>query len=147
MRIFDDPDLFYDHLETTNACESGACLDKAWHGIHFMLTGESKGGHPPLSFLDTGGRVLEVVDMGPLPTRGLLAAEVAKIAKALANVNFDMAIERNDPCVAPGHVYPSGIWKDDHKTGHLYIRHHFEELRTFMVETARRGEAAIVFSL
>lgn len=30
-------------------------LHKAWHGIHFVLTGSAWGGEPPLNFLVSGG--------------------------------------------------------------------------------------------
>ena len=39
-------------------------LDKAWHGIHFLLTGSAWEGDEPLNFLVTAGEPIEGTDSG-----------------------------------------------------------------------------------
>jgi hypothetical protein len=58
-------------------------LDKAWHGIHYLLTGTAWEGDPPLNFLLVGGR--DVDDFESAHT--FTAAETRDIAAALARVD------------------------------------------------------------
>src|SRR5687767_14577361 len=44
-------------------------LDKAWHGIHYLLTGTAAEGGKPLDFLVSGGREVGNVDIGYGPAR------------------------------------------------------------------------------
>jgi hypothetical protein len=46
-----------------------ANLDKAWHGIHFLLTGTNWAGDPPLNFLVAGGAQVGDIDTGYGPAR------------------------------------------------------------------------------
>jgi len=59
-------------------------VDKAWHGIHYLLTGQAEGGPRPLSLAVLGGGDFgtedgygpaHVVRMGPIhPSNGCLPA-------------------------------------------------------------------------
>jgi hypothetical protein len=84
-------------------------LDKAWHGIHFLLTGTAWKGDPPLNFLLVGGR--DVDDFESAHT--FTAAETRDIAAALARVD-DAELRRR---FAPEEmmrleIYPE-IWDRD----------------------------------
>jgi hypothetical protein len=57
-------------------------VEKAWHGIHFLLNGTAWEGDPPLDFIVRGGRDLGH-DAGYGPARGFTAAELRGICKAL----------------------------------------------------------------
>lgn len=46
-------------------------MDKAWHGIHYLLTGTAWEGDPPLNFLVTGGREVGTEEIGIGPDEGL----------------------------------------------------------------------------
>lgn len=39
-------------------------IDKAWHGLHYLLTGTAWEGAPPLNFLAAGGREVGEVESG-----------------------------------------------------------------------------------
>src|SRR5688500_16813482 len=59
-------------------------LDKAWHGIHYLLTGTAWEGDPPLNFLVTGGREAGDEEDGYGPARTVTPAETGETASALA---------------------------------------------------------------
>src|SRR5512135_1798793 len=63
-------------------------VDKAWNGIHFLLTGDAQHGTPPLGFI-VGGKPLGDIDVGYGPARGFDAAEVRAIADALRPLTRD----------------------------------------------------------
>ncbi len=84
-------------------------LDKAWHGIHFLLTGTAWEGDPPLNFLLVGGRDVDDFESAHTYT----AAETRDIAAALAQVD-DAELRRR---FAPAEmmrleIYPE-IWDRD----------------------------------
>ena len=51
-------------------------LDKAWHGIHYLLTKSAWDGEPPLNFLLLGGKEVPGVIVGNNPARFFSAVEV-----------------------------------------------------------------------
>lgn len=88
-------------------------LDKAWHGIHYLLTGTASDGGPPLNALVSGGRELADVETGYGPPRTLTAAETRAFASALDELSDADLRSR----FAPGEmkkleIYP-GIWDRD----------------------------------
>lgn len=72
-------------------------LDKAWHGIHFLLTGTAWGGTPRLNFILAGGHEVAGVEVGYGTARAFSAAEVRAIAEALAPLDVDALRTRFDP--------------------------------------------------
>jgi uncharacterized protein DUF1877 len=88
---------------------AGGDLDKAWHGIHYLLTGTAWEGDPPLNFLLVGGRDVEDFETAHTFTAG----ETREIAAALARVE-DAELRRR---FAPAEmmrleIYPE-IWDRD----------------------------------
>jgi hypothetical protein len=81
-----------------NAPEHGFVdLDKAWHCLHYLLTGSPQGGQGPLAFLLAGGTPVGEEDLGGAgPARVFRAAEVGAISLALASVTEATLIERFD---------------------------------------------------
>src|SRR5262249_19169224 len=64
-------------------------LEKAWHGIHFLLTGSAWDGEEPLCYLVTGGEQIGEEDVGYGPARALKPQQVAAWASALSAVSVD----------------------------------------------------------
>lgn len=121
-------------------------LDKAWHGIHFMLTGTAWEGEPPLNFLMQGGTVIGEVEVGYGPARGMTAAEVQTVAEALAGIDEAFMRARFDPAqMTQLDIYP-GIWDrdpaEDDSLG--YCLEYFGALRTFVMRAAERGAGLII---
>ena len=67
----------------------GECsdLDKAWHGIHYLLNQSIEERDVPLSFLVSGGRQIGDFDVGYGPARAFGAEEVRTIDMALSSVD------------------------------------------------------------
>jgi hypothetical protein len=56
-------------------------VDKAWHGIHFLLTGAAWGDNRPECFIVASGREIGDDDVGYGPARGFTSSEVKQIAE------------------------------------------------------------------
>jgi Domain of unknown function (DUF1877) len=63
-------------------------LGKAWHGVHWLVTGRVDGGDPPLSDLISGGEKIGP-DLGYGPATILPADTVAQVSKALDAIPAD----------------------------------------------------------
>ena len=68
--------------------EATLSIEKAWHGLHYLLTGESWGGTGPRAFLLAGG-LEQGEDYGYGPARYFTAIEVSAIAKELVRLGAD----------------------------------------------------------
>ena len=122
-------------------------LDKAWHGIHYMLTQTAWEGDEPLNFLIGGGIAVGDVEVGYGPARIFSADEVKAISAALAPLNRDSLRARFNPQeMMKLEIYPS-IWDrdpaDDDTFG--YCAEYFEYLKTFIEETRRRNMGLVVY--
>lgn len=124
--------------------ESVIGLDKAWHCIHFLLTGEADGGAPPAGYLLAGGHVLGDADVGYGPARALTAAEAGDFADLIAPISRADLEERYDPGELSGSdIYPN-IW--DRDEGEFeYVWEYFEQLQRFMRETKGAGLGLILY--
>jgi hypothetical protein len=120
-------------------------VDKAWHAIHFLLTGSAWEGDPPLNFIVTGG--LEMGDdLGYGPARGLTSGEVVKLAAALKAIPPDSLLQRFDPAaLTSAEIYPQ-IWdrpqEEDDTRG--YVSEYYDQLRSFILDAAVEGEALLI---
>ena len=120
-------------------------MDKAWHAIHFLLTGTAWGGDPPLNFIAAGGTEIGD-DLGYGPARGLTSAEVRTLASALKALPRDSLLQRFDPAaLTAAEIYPD-IWdrapEEDDTRG--YVAEYYEQLRSFILDAAAAGEALLI---
>ena len=72
-------------------------LDKAWHGIHYLLTGTAWEGSEPLNFIVSGGTAVGDVDVGYGPARVFSSDDVKKISTALSGLDDSTLRERFNP--------------------------------------------------
>jgi len=121
-------------------------LDKAWHGIHYLLTGTAWEGNAPLNFLVAGGREVGDIDVGYGPARVLTAAETRAAHTALAGIGDEALRARFDPTgMMESEIYPE-IWDrspdEDDTLGYLmdYVR----ILRTFLAEAVVRQHGLVI---
>lgn len=133
-------------LEFADGEVSDTDLDKAWHGIHFLLTGSDWEGDPPLNFLVAGGTPVGDIDVGYGPARVFRSNEVAEIYKALGNLQEDDLRQRFQPDVmTKKDIYPT-IWdrnpKDDDSLG--YLLEYFAKLKKFVSDAADKGLGIVV---
>lgn len=104
--------------------------DKAWHAIHFLLTGNSEEREFPLNFLMSGG--VEIGDdMGYGPLRFLNASEVKELKFLLNNISSEKFRERyNITELNKAEIYPLYTnWSEDEE---LWISEEYEALRLYI---------------
>jgi len=142
-QLLGDPDkveaLLYpdDDSEPPNSMD----LDKAWHGLHYLLTGDAEGGEPPLSLA-----ILDGTEIGPEldygPARYLTADEVRAVAQALAAFTPETLAQRFDPQdMQEKDIYPA-IWdRGDEELE--YLQMFFPTLQQFYADAAARGDVVI----
>lgn len=119
-------------------------LDKAWHGIHFLLTGRADGGEEPLSWAVLGGTEFGP-DVGYGPARFLTPEQVRIVAAALQALPSSMLANRYKPAqMDAAGIYPE-IWVRDGDEGLSYLLESYKQLQTFYNDAAARGDAALLW--
>src|SRR5262249_39923399 len=107
------PDAIEDYLYPNDGDDEPpnyADVDKAWHAIHFMLTGVAEGGDGPFALAVLGGTpVGEEVGYGP--ARFLNPGEVRSVAAALEQLGEGGFRARFDAeAMTRAKIYPDVIW-------------------------------------
>ena len=119
-------------------------IDKSWHGIHFLLTGEQYGGEPPLAHVVFGVSPIGEEDVGYGPAMGTTAHSVFEIAEALAAVSDEDFRERYDEsALNAADIYPQ-IWGEE-EDALEYLFGYFKLLQEFYSTAAKDGKAVITF--
>jgi hypothetical protein len=124
-------------------------LDKAWHCLHYLLTGSAQGGTPPLDFLLQGGTPVGSEDLGGAgPARVFRTAAVAAIAAALRPIEPAQLLRRFDlKKLEALDVYP-GRWSElnlrsDYELGYYFGP--FGELKRLLERATVDGSGMIVW--
>jgi hypothetical protein len=147
-RLYADPALLVPYLEDGSEGFGPFAeldVDKAWHGIHFLLTGSQWEGEPPLDFIVNGGKRIGDEDVGYGPARGFSPSEVKLVAAALSTIGPEQFAGRyNAEALARAKIYPE-IWMRDGDEARDYLVTYFDELRDFVIGAAESGEALVVF--
>ena len=148
-RLREEPELVADYLGDDESDGFGPFadldVDKAWHAIHFLLTGSAWEGDPPLNFIVTGGTPMGD-DLGYGPARGLTSSEVGKVAAALKLIAPDSLLQRFDPAaLTSAEIYPE-IWNrpQDEDDSRGYVSEYYDQLRSFVLDAAVEGEALLI---
>lgn len=119
-------------------------IDKAWHGIHFLLTGRADLGNEPLSLAVFGGEEFGP-DAGYGPARFLTPEQVRSVANELQRLPSSELAKRFAPKqMDAADIYPN-IWERDGEEGLSYLLQNYEQLQTFFCDTAARGDAALLW--
>lgn len=120
-------------------------LEKAWHGLHYLYTGDVEDGDEPAGFLVAGGEEVEGDDAGYGPPRVLAPEQVRAWADFLAGMSDEDLRGRYDPeRMTELAVYPE-VWQDDDAAGTVaWLLGHAGRLRQFVAEAAAAGEAITV---
>lgn len=121
-------------------------LDKAWHAIHFLLTGETWEGEGPASQAIMGGQPLGDEDVGYGPARYLLPEEVVEISGVLESISVSDLHQKYVPAdLEAASIYPTGIWEDEGEEAFDYVRHYYETLVAFYKTCAANGNPALLY--
>lgn len=120
-------------------------VDKAWHGIHFLLTGSAWEGDGPLAFILHGGREI-TEDLGYGPPHGFTSAEVKTIDGALQKIDPAALFERADPQDFAKHeIYPE-VWTREPKESCIgYVIGYLNDLKRFIGDVTRSGRGLVIY--
>lgn len=145
----DDPDSVADFL-FLEADEGGprhtADIDKAWHGIHFLLTGSPSGGVGPLAAAIMGGEEIgDEEGYGYGAIRYLEGDEVQAIAHALSDTPTEELAKRYSvKALTAADIYP-GIWEDEGDRAFDYLAGFYEDMVEFYQDAAKRGDVVLLY--
>jgi hypothetical protein len=119
-------------------------IEKAWHGVHWLLCGIPLEAPPPLGDAVLGGEEVGE-DVGYGPARVLDPARVAAVATALRAMSADELAGRFDAVrLDADGVYPAG-WSEHGRRE--WLREEYSRLRTFYLEAAGEGSAVLLWLL
>jgi hypothetical protein len=122
-------------------------IDKAWHGLHYLLTGDAWEGDFPQGFLVSCGQEVGDVDVGYGPARAFSAAQVKQIAAFLDGLDRGALRGRFDlDAMAKADIYPD-IWMSGESADDLwqYVGGALDEVASFVRNTADRDMALLVY--
>ena len=118
-------------------------LEKAWHGLHYLLTGSASARGLPLGFLLEGGREIGE-DQGYGAPRLLEPGEVQRVNAALAPITDDGLWSRFDPAAMEAEfVYPL-IWDEDEMELREEYVTYFQELKNVVAQASTGGMGLLV---
>ncbi len=122
-------------------------LDKAWHGVHWLLTGSVWEGDWPLSFILKGGTDVDYDGPWNSAPRTFTPAETREIADALAQVSDDALRARYRPeDMMKAEIYPE-IWDrepDAEEDPQAYVMSALADVRAAVNSAVQRGWGLIV---
>lgn len=119
-------------------------VDKAWHGLHYLLTGTADEGDPPACYLVHGGEEVRGVEVGYGAARVIRPAQVRDFARFLTPITRDGLLEDYDAGeMRELDIYPD-IW-DDEEGAREYLWEHFQLMRVFVATAAERGEGLVIY--
>ena len=134
------PHFLYEEDESD---EEELNIDKTWHAIHFLLTGDPWQGYPPLVNAVLGGAPISQEDIGYGPVRYLTKEAVKQVSDALSTISPDDLWKRFDPEAFLAHqIYPGFTGNAEDK---IYICSYFQDLKTFFREAAANDLAMILY--
>jgi len=118
-------------------------LDKAWHGVHYLLCGETEPGTALLSQPVLGGTALGDDDEGFSgygPARYFTAAEVAQLAQELSRsgLESEAAARFDAQSMSELQIYPGWATSDAD-----WVLDAFRRLRDFYADAATNGRAIV----
>ena len=121
-------------------------IDKAWLGIHFLLTGSIREGEAPLNFLVAGGEEAVGCDIGYGPGHMFTSDQVKEIYEALLGVSKEEFENRYDPqkMVKEG-IYSDiqGLLQEEDDTLD-YLSHYFVEMKGYIHRMTEQNMGMIV---
>jgi hypothetical protein len=119
-------------------------LNKAWHAIHFVLTGSRLGGDEPLNFVVSEGTPVGEVDVVYGPARVLSSQQVRSLATALAPLEPEHLAARVDLRKLDEEVIYPGNWQRDGMDVD-YVVGSYREMRDLIVRLADQGLGLVLY--
>ena len=118
-------------------------LDKSWHAIHFLLTGDAGGAPYPLGLV-MGGEDIGA-DQGYGPARLIEPDEMLDFSAALSALSDAELKKRYDPAeMAQHHVYIADSLVEEGEEGWNYLVSFLLGLRRFAERCVQTNSGAII---
>ena len=148
--VFDNAEAAEEAMFDENAAASGLVtdLDKAWHGIHYLLTRTAWAGEPPLNALIAGGAAFDDSEgeWEGTPPRCVSASQTQQFADSLGALSNDSLASRFDSAeMTRLDIYPA-IWDRDPAEDDTlgYVLEYLDVLRTFTDGCVDRGHGMLL---
>lgn len=139
-----DPDSIEEFLYPDDEPEGGFDVDKAWHGLHYLLTGTADRGEGPAAMAILGGEEIGE-DLGMGPARFLTPPQVREVAAALADfTESELRANFNPEQMQAFGIYPDIIWVRDGEEALDYLLDNFWPLVDFYTAAAQRGDGVLL---
>ena len=87
-----DANAFAELTRYDNDSATSVSLEKSWHGLHFLLTGDAWEADGPLSFILAGGTEIAESDSGYGPARCFSPNETAQIHQHVSAILDDQLL-------------------------------------------------------
>ncbi|MEP6849117.1 MAG: YfbM family protein [Acidobacteriota bacterium] len=146
-RLFAKKASSQEELKVDIKREEDVDVDKAWHGIHYLLTGTAWEGEFPLNFLVAGGTEVGDIDLGYGVARTFRSDAVSEINAALSEIDEQTLRTRFNPQqMTKLQIYPD-IWDRDSDEDDTfgYCAEYFQILRNFVTRVAERNLGVVVY--
>lgn len=118
-------------------------MDKEWHGIHYLLTGDPFSTQGTLGQVILGGTEFGP-DIGYGPARFLNPRQVAEIATALKEVSLEQFKARYNPlAMTKADIYPP-IWEREGEEGLNWLVSGLVQLTEFYGRASAQGKGVIL---
>ncbi len=125
---------------------NGCDIHKAWHAIHYVLTGQAEGGREPNCYLLEGGVMLGRPTDDSDPPRVLSPEQVRAFDGVLQPINrLSVLRERFDHAgMVDASVYSMNEGEDNEAEDLEFTAEFFKRLRRFVHEAAGNGDGVII---
>lgn len=121
-------------------------VDKAWHGIHYLLTGSAWEGREPFRWAIMGATDIGP-DLGMGSARCLTPEQVIRLSAALDSLTTDELSARFDPQdMQDKGIYPDVIWVRDGEDALDYLLGNLTHLVDFYRDAAARGDGVLLWT-
>jgi hypothetical protein len=146
--LVENPDEVLDFLDSEVPASQELDLDKTWHGLHFLLTGEAWGGEEPVCYILAAGEQIgdeEEHDAGYGPARGLYVSQVKAFAEALTAISKqELSSRYNGQQMMALEIYPRG-WEEEPDEMREWLLAGYDKLQHFVVQTAATSKALLIW--
>jgi hypothetical protein len=136
-----NPDLVEELIFNEEEDDDSIDIDKAWHGIHFLLNNDPWDGEEPLKFTILGKYEIGE-DVGYGPAHYLTSEDVKTITKALSNISAEALKSKFDADkMIKADIYPS-VWEEEDVVE--YLIEYYKVLVDYYNDAAEKGNAMLM---
>lgn len=145
-RVKAQPSFFSEVTDYQNSAVPSYSLEKAWHGLHYLLNdGRAWEGTPPLNFIVAGGTEVPGSDGGYGSARAYTPDETRRIQQALSQVTGEQLWSHFDADKMSNQgVYPE-IWDEPEDELRSEYTDYLQGMQEFVAATASNGHGLLVW--